>query len=136
MIRNHLDTEKMAKVSFDFDKTLSKNAVQVYAKSLVKQGHEVWITTARYEDGHELIRNHTNSRLYQIAKKVGISRDKIVFTNMEGKWQFLKDQGFTWHIDDDPFELKSIWLSTEVIAIDVMSSTWMAQCERALNTKT
>ena len=40
----------MITVSFDFDDTLSKKSVQNYAKSLIDNGVNVLIVTARYSN--------------------------------------------------------------------------------------
>lgn len=37
------------KISFDFDATLSRQVVQDIAKSLIQKGHDVYITTSRFD---------------------------------------------------------------------------------------
>ena len=94
------------KISFDFDHTLSVKKWQQVATALVKEGHEVWITTSRFHDTHKLNRFTHNSKVYAVADRVGISRERIQYTNMLPKWSFL--DGFDMHFDDDNVEIMDI----------------------------
>jgi hypothetical protein len=95
----------MKKVSFDFDGTLSRIDVQNYAKSIIDKA-ELWITTSRFEDVSRYDFNATHADLYDIAERVGIPKDRIIFTNMTEKVYILDGRAFVWHLDDDRFELK------------------------------
>ena len=84
------------KVSFDFDHTLSRKDVQVFAKQLVDDGHEVWIVTSRFSDEAAKEKKWhwiegQNQRLFDVAEYCGIKRENIKFTCMESKSVFLKD---------------------------------------------
>lgn len=124
----------MIKVSFDFDGTLSRQDVQLYAEELLDKGDvEVWVTTTRYDDNHAKLPNH-NTDLYRVIDKLGIPRDRIHFTNMEWKANYLKDNKFLWHLDDYYVELKEISKANACVGIAVIgSSTWRSKCNRLID---
>lgn len=95
----------MYKVSFDFDGTLSLPIVREVAKELVDKGFEVWIVTARCDNGD-------NTDLNLAAKLSGIKN--IKYMCFEDKFEFLKDKDFLFHIDDDVIELSMIESFTKV----------------------
>ena len=122
-------------VSFDFDGTLDKEMVQLYAQELVRRGVNVWIVTSRYKAGtvYRPKVGPPNADLYRIAKKVGIPEDRIIFTEMKPKWKFFKNKGFIFHLDDQFTELDSIGKHTETVPINVGNASWMGACEKLLS---
>jgi len=129
------------KISFDFDGTLARPHIQEYAKELIDRGLEVWIVTSRFDDEnyakHHFTNLHkgepANKDLYEVAKELGIPEDRIYFTNMCDKYEFLKDKEFIWHLDDDWIENKLILKNTKTKAIDAWgNSSWKQKCERIL----
>ncbi|HRT03673.1 MAG TPA: hypothetical protein P5513_07020 [Candidatus Diapherotrites archaeon] len=128
------------KVSFDFDGTLELDFVQKYAEDLINRGVEVWIITSRFSDS-ELGRKNflsplyiTNRDLIEVMDRLGIDKNKVIFTNMEDKWKFIKDKGFIWHLDDDPIENKMINSKTFTKGIDFFDNDkWHEECEYILN---
>jgi hypothetical protein len=129
----------MKKVSFDFDGTLSRTDVQSFAKSLVENGHDVWIVTSRIATEPALKKGwhwieRQNEELYDVAKKCGIPKDKIVFTEHVDKIVFLKDKGFTFHLDDDEHELMMILESKDSCSpLNVGHFEWEENCKQLLN---
>ena len=130
------------KVSFDFDGCLSGLLVQLFAASLVKRDDvEVWIITSRAsEDNPPMYKQNgvwvqiDNSDLFEVADSVGISRDRIIFTNFADKWESIKDQGFTWHLDDDWHEIRSIDANTECEGITNFGNPkWATMCKNLIN---
>jgi len=135
----------MAKISFDFDSTLSRHDVQRFAKELVQQGHEVWIVTSRisneqskieYSNNYTLDRIYkSNKKLFRVADNVGIPRSNIQFMNFQLKSEFITDKGFAFHLDDDPDELFDIIATKDPCkAINVEHFDWKQDCVRAINT--
>lgn len=122
----------MKKVSFDFDNTLSRSAVQKYAKELINRGFDVWICTSRLEPSKAPEPNW-NDDLFEIADKVGIKRDNIIFCNYGVKAEFLKDKGFLFHIDDDNIELSFIRTDTNIKPVFLSYKNWETVCENAIN---
>jgi hypothetical protein len=128
----------MKKVSFDFDGTLSRTDVQSFAKSLVENGHDVWIVTSRIATEPALKKGwhwieRQNEELYDVAKKCGILKDKIVFTEHVDKIVFLKDKGFTFHLDDDVHELVMIMESKDSCSpLNVDHFEWKESCIKLL----
>jgi hypothetical protein len=126
------------KVSFDFDHTLSRKDVQVFAKQLVDDGHEVWIVTSRFSDEAAKEKNWhwiegQNQRLFYVAEECGIKKENIQFTCMESKSVFLKDKGFIFHLDDDDIELMDIFESKNSCrAIHVDHFEWKETCQDIL----
>jgi hypothetical protein len=128
------------KVSFDFDGTLEHIPKQEYAQELIGRGIEVWIVTSRFGDSesYKLYYHtytevqYTHKDLYEVADKLKIPKDRIIFTNMENKWPIIKNHNFIWHIDDDWVENRLILNNTKTKAIDALGSTWKNKCERIL----
>jgi predicted nucleotide-binding protein (sugar kinase/HSP70/actin superfamily) len=131
------------KVSFDFDSTLSRHEVQQFAKELVQQGHEVWIVTSRisneqskieYSDNYTLDRVYkSNKKLFRIADNVGIPRSNIQFMNFQMKSEFIKDNGFLFHLDDDSDELMDIISSEDPCKpVNVDHFEWLETCREIL----
>lgn len=115
------------KVSFDFDATLSREAIQIYARDLVNKGYEVWIVTTRHQD-------HDNNDLIEVAHWCGIKLTNIHFTNGQLKWKYLKGKDFIFHIDDDWLELNYIRDNTDVVQISSFGNeNWKEDCEKAIN---
>ena len=132
------------KVSFDFDSTLSRKDVQRFAKELVTEGHEVWIVTSRVSD--EAARDYpvefknrvlkANRKLFRVADNVGIKRGHIIFTGFVKKIEFIKGNGFAFHLDDDPDELIEILQDTDLCKpINVDHFEWETDCRKTLNLK-
>jgi hypothetical protein len=99
------------KVSFDFDSTLSEEKNQKLAKKFIDDGHEVWITTSRLSSEHGKSKGWPwiitqNETLFKTAEELGISKDKIKFTEGEDKWKSLYT--FDIHFDDDINEIDLI----------------------------
>ncbi len=130
----------MLKISFDFDDCLNRPFVQEFAKSLILEGHDVWIVTTRLDNAHrtavfkdnmEGIDNDNldnelkmilslNDVVFATAKELGIPENKIIFTNMEWKHVFFEQNpDFHFHFDDYFIEHKLIQKHTKVIPISV-----------------
>ena len=126
----------MKKVSFDFDSSLSIQNIEDFAKELVDKGFEVWIVTTR-KDNDNAPSAHWNDDLFNTAIRCGIDFKNIHFTNMKDKWKFLKDKGFTFHIDDDWVELELIQKHVKgTVAISSFGNPkWKHKCIKALGMK-
>lgn len=126
--------DKKYKISFDFDSTLDREDVQEFAKQLVKDGHEIWITTSRFDTESSLKKGwwwieKNNQKLYDVADECGISRDNISFTAMIDKIKFLEGKDFLFHLDDDETELEFIEESEDsCIGVCVELKDWKETC--------
>lgn len=87
-------------ISFDFDKTLSIPDIQETAKSKIDEGNTVWIITRRYLD--------ENKEVEEVANKLGIPLDRVIYTNGEWKWRTIKDLPIDIHYDDKLIEVTLI----------------------------
>jgi hypothetical protein len=125
-------------VTFDFDSCLSRPDVQEYAAQLIAEGVNVWIVTSRFDDLHVHLQwqglEYGNNDLFRVADKLGITRDKIRFTNMVSKSMFLINTKVIWHLDDDNIELNEIRDNKQLktIGIQVNSGMWKQKCQRLL----
>lgn len=129
------------KVSFDFDGTLEIPIVQDYAAELIERGVEVWVVTSRFGDD-ELYKKFyqtttnvdlTNNDLREVTDPLGIPEERIHFTNMRDKWEFIENKGFTWHLDDDWIENEMINSRTFTKGIDIFGNPdWKKQCDGLL----
>ena len=131
----------MKKVSFDFDGTLEFQDIQDYAKKLIDHGVEVHITTSRYEnlDDYLPIRwKDGHNDLLGVAKKLGIPRKNIHFTNFVDKSECFKQHScddfrdFVWHLDDDFMEVKGIETNTKVKGVYSLGNGWRRDCNNLL----
>jgi len=137
------------RVSFDFDGTLGILNMQEFAKTLIDQGIEVHITTSRFDSIdkytdefcelyfiEDIKKEH--DYLFEVADKLGISRDNIHFTNMTDKVNFFNkySKEFIWHLDDDEVEIdllkdckftRGIWYSYK-------NTNWKQQCKELIST--
>lgn len=126
------------KVSFDFDGTLSRKDVQNFAKGLVESGYDVWIVTSRIATEPALAKGwhwieRQNQELYDVAERVGIKIDNIIFTEFVDKIEFLKDKDFIFHIDDDVNELIAILNSKDNCkVVNVDHFEWLETCKEIL----
>lgn len=134
----------MTQVSFDYDNTLSKQHVQDYVSSLINKGFEIWILTSRFQNPLDYTWNKSlniHDDLFNVTKKLNISKEKIIFTNMIDKWSYL-EQPYKYnienfkpvlHLDDDYIELNGINKHTTVKGISVINSNWKHKCNKILN---
>lgn len=122
-------------VTIDYDKCLSRLDVQQYVSELIRRGITVWCLTSRYDElhKHRYDENPTNEDLYIVTDSLGIPRERIRFTCMESKGNYLKGANVIWHLDDNHSELISIQKNSKVVPISVLSGNWKAKCERILN---
>lgn len=126
------------KVSFDFDSTLDRKDVQRFAKELIDDGIEVWIVTSRMSveyakanlDQFTINRvEKSNLKLFRVADNLGIKREHIHFTNAQFKINFLANQNFVFHLDDDSDELIAILESGDRCrSINVNHFEWEIDC--------
>lgn len=135
------------KVSFDYDETLSRSDIQVFAKELISEGYEVWIVTMRFETQDKLITYNNennesidwngNDDLFRTAKELGIPEERIVFMNWQWKSEFLKGKDFIWHLDDCSDTLKNIRENCPGLrAVNSWKNPrWKEQCLRAVARK-
>jgi DNA-directed RNA polymerase specialized sigma subunit len=97
----------MKTITFDFDDTLSNESVQKYAKKLIDQGYHVMIVTSRIEDKLKHLHpfSKSNADIYSVAKKLGISKSDIKFTNRQSKSIKLPSYNSSVHLENDTKEL-------------------------------
>ena len=133
----------MIQVSFDFDSTLSKQHVQDYAFSLINKGIEIWILTSRFRNPLDYTWNkniYIHDDLFKVAEKLNIPKERIIFTNMKGKREYLEqpykfeieDFSPIFHLDDDYIELNEINKYTTVKAISVINSNYKKKCNKVI----
>ena len=92
------------KISFDYDGTLTKPAIQVKALDAIKNKDQVYIITARNESD--------SAQVYHTANKLGISRSNIHFTNGKDKWEEIAKLGIELHYENNPTQVMSIRKNT------------------------
>ena len=103
------------KISFDFDSTLSRVDIQDLAFKFINKGFEVWCVTSRLSNEQSpkykikgIWVEHDNSDLFNVCDKIGINKGKIHFTNGKDKFEFIKENNFVFHLDDDAHEIELI----------------------------
>jgi len=101
---------------------------------------EVWIITSRHSDQKPTYMQNgvwvenNNNDLYKATDTIGIPRDRIIFTDGRDKCHSIKDQGFTWHLDDDWHEIAEIDKHTECFGITNFGNPkWAKMCLNLIN---
>lgn len=128
--------EEIVKVSIDFDGTLDRKDVQEYVKELINKGVEVWVCTFRtieYDDELYKISDKSipaNSDLFFITDNLHIPRERIIFTEMKLKSEFLNNS-FAFHLDDD-YNVMLNLRSAGIKCVDVKNSSYKIKCNRIL----
>ena len=99
------------KIAFDYDGSLTEPDVFAFAQRLIRCGHDVWIMTARVEKDDEYTMQcekyglvpdgNRNTDLFEDAEKLGIPKEKIIFTNLQDKSSFYREHEFDLLFDDD-----------------------------------
>ncbi len=101
------------KISIDFDMTLGEPYIQQLAKLLILGGADVWVLTARNDDS--IICNGEfsgyygyNKDLRNVCERVGIPKEKVLYTNGTYKYKLFLENKFDLHFDDDFKEVEMI----------------------------
>jgi len=105
-----LSKDKFAKISIDYDDTLSTQRGKDLARRLINEGNDLYIVTRRQKS--------QSNDVYRDAQSVGIPRDRVFFTEGRLKWQKLKDLGIQRHIDNNPDEIDAIKKNAPLIRAD------------------
>jgi hypothetical protein len=118
------------KVSFDYDGTLSYPSIRVFATLCKTLGCELWIVTSRFKD-------KDNEELYEVAEKLEIPEERIIFTSWADKSDFFeKNSDFLFHADDDFIEVELINERTSVKGIDIFADAeWQEKCLTLISEK-
>ena len=102
------------KLALDFDDTLSRRRIEDLAHRF-KDRYELWIITTRYEDPADYLkyRNHkvpdnVHVLLFAAAKRLGIPKERIKFTNFTRKADTLNEYGIDVLLDDNREEAVAI----------------------------
>jgi hypothetical protein len=132
----------MEKVSFDYDGTLAMPHVERYAKELVHKGFEVWVVTSRVGDDDMDNPDQPwktpdwNDDLWDSCERIGIPKERVIFTNFVDKIDFIKGKNYLFHLDDDTYELVRILNSGDKCKpINVTHLGWGNKCNELLNIK-
>jgi hypothetical protein len=128
-----LTKNSKTKVSFDYDGTLALPSVEEFAKELVDEGYEVWVVTSRVSEEDSVLHpwggTDRNKDLWESCERIGIPKHRVKFTHHADKIEFLKDMGFTFHLDDDLYELTAIMESKDKCRpLNVGHSDWRINC--------
>jgi 3-deoxy-D-manno-octulosonate 8-phosphate phosphatase KdsC-like HAD superfamily phosphatase len=89
------------KISFDVDGVLTTPQGMALARRKIAEGDRVYIITARNE-------STMSTRVYEIAKELGIPRLRVYFTNGEDKWKTIQRLGIDVHYDNNPEQVNKI----------------------------
>jgi len=105
-----MSKDEFAKISIDYDDTLSTQRGKDLARRLINEGNDLYIVTRR--------RRTESNDVYRDAQMVGIPRDRVFFTEGRMKWMKLKELGVQRHIDNNPDEIASIKENAPLIRAD------------------
>ena len=102
--------EDFAKISIDYDDTLSTQRGKDLARRLINEGNDLYVVTRRHKS--------QGNEVYRDAQLVGIPKDRVFFTEGRLKWQKLKELGIQRHIDNNPDEIAAIKKNAPLIRAD------------------
>lgn len=88
------------RISFDYDGTLNKKAYRDIAKIALKDGHEVYVVTARHDDNLDDVK--------KVAEAIGIKLSNVYATNGRDKVDTIKKLRINLHYDNNPDQVKMI----------------------------
>jgi len=97
------------KVSYDYDDTLTKEAIQQQAIQDIKDGKTVYIVTRRSK----------SQEVLDMANKIGIPESRVIFTSGNLKWESIKHYGIGTHYDNNAREIELINSRTEAKGIKI-----------------
>lgn len=99
------------KISFDFDGTLTEQAMRTLATNLLKGGVQVFIITSRWSD--------CMKDVYELGERLKIKKENIFATNCKDKADFILENNLEIdiHFDDDFFEIDSINRKTKTMGV-------------------
>lgn len=99
------------KISFDFDGTLTEQAMRTLATNLLKSGVQVFIITSRWSD--------CMKDVYELGERLKIKRENIFATDCKDKADFILENNLEIdiHFDDDFFEIDSINRKTKTMGV-------------------
>lgn len=110
------------KISFDFDCTLGEAIIQRLASYLLSSKAEIFIITSRG------INDHSQTDLFGVAKRLGIIKENIHFTEGAYKWRKIKELEIDMHFDDVPEECELIVQHTGCIPMLI----WDNYCKESI----
>ena len=97
------------KISLDYDGTLSTNRGKLLLERLIKEGHTIYIITARRESDMGAV--------YRVGEELGIPKSRIISTEGMDKWRVMEEYGIKRHYDNNPEQIKKINDRTTTIGI-------------------
>jgi uncharacterized HAD superfamily protein len=97
------------KISFDVDGVLTTPQGMALARRKITEGDRVYIITARNE-------STMSTRVYEIAKELGIPRLRVYFTNGADKWKTIQSLGIDLHYDNNQEQITKIKENTDARA--------------------
>lgn len=103
------NTDKLLKISFDFDGVLDREDMQELCKSYIKDGADVYITTQR------MLSDAWNQDVFAMAFLLGIPKENVRIIGTDSKHTHL--EGFNLHFDDNEMEISDINLHTTCLGI-------------------
>ena len=100
-------SQKGFRISYDFDGVLSTPQGQAQAAADIKNGNEVFVVTKRG------INNQSD--VYAVSDRLGIPRERVIFTDGKYKVKYLRNLFIDCHYDDTQEEIDKINRTTGVL---------------------
>jgi len=97
-------------IAFDFDGCLSTYKVQQFAKKCITEGNEVWVVTKRRSGKH-------NVDLEKVLKDIRLPLVRVIFTDDEDKFKFIRGINADLYIDNDSSEFLDISNMTNTLPV-------------------
>lgn len=101
----------MATIVFDFDKVLSEDIVQRFARKMINGGNDIWVCTARRGN------DFNKQELAKSLKSAGITEHQVIYCNGKAKWEILKGINADIYIDNIEDEFSDIKSRTNCIPL-------------------
>ena len=113
------------RISFDFDGTLSKQEVYAVALMLLEDNYTLYIITKRF-DYPQKHQKAANEDVKEVARKLRIPKDHLIFTNGLSKSKFIKKHEIILHLDNNLNEISDIDENANCELVYVgLGSSWL-----------
>ena len=98
---------KVQKIGFDYDGVASTDKGKELILQKIKEGADVWLISG----------TDPSETKYNIAEKLGLGKDKMIFVKPLYKWKYLSDNNFDTFYDNNQNQVDRINQNTNTHAI-------------------
>lgn len=98
-------------VAFDYDGVLANYKILNLAKTMMKEGHEIWVVTMRREN------EHNKKVMEESLKNINLTTYNVIFCNDNPKFEIIKMLNADIYIDNISDEFEDILNYTKTVPL-------------------